>query len=99
MEAQISEEKVIFFRDALYSHARQVRSYFDSARQRIASYDGGLRQKHRDEFLMRARMLLRQMEQLLSCASRMRSLSCRLNFEQLEAVLAKLKTEVESLAA
>ncbi len=96
---EITQDKVDFLREALYRHVQQVNSYFVAAENRIAGYDGDLQQRHKDEFTVRAKLLIAQLEQLIICAGRVRKLSNHMNIEQLEAMVDRLNADIERIAA
>ena len=51
---KIESVQVDFLKDALYTHAKQVRNFCNAGFNRISDYDDKQREKHGDEFISKA---------------------------------------------
>lgn len=98
MSAGVSQEKTESLREALYSHTRQVREYFDRSIARIDSYEGGLRRSQALDFAARAGLLVSQLDILMRSAMRVKALRASMNLEQLEAVVQDLYAQVQDMS-
>lgn len=91
----IEDSKVDFLRQALVTHAKQVKDFCTAGVSRIGDYDDKMREKHGDEFISRALILVNQLEALMITARRAPALKNTLNLEQLEAQVAQINNMVK----
>jgi hypothetical protein len=89
MSATHQETQARFFREALYTHLRQVESYFASALSRLEDVPDTRAAEERRRFAEQGRTLVIQVEQLCRLVRFTRN-TVRLNTEQVEAKIARL---------